>query len=402
MIKIKPILQHSSNCPYCKDILEPTDKIVWQGIHICTHFKCIKCSALIIEDLGVGHSITFPYQIDLEKGVIFGSEVARKWLGKPLLHSLQHPCENKIQIFKEVFSTHKNVVLLNCIDYLYGHCLLKLLNAQSHLEHHSNYGLIVIVPAFMRWMVPEGVAEIWTVNISLKHSQYYYTELHKFISKELLRFDEVYISQAHSHPSNFDIEKLTRVSRHKFNSEDFYITFIWREDRAWFSFLIAKLMELVNFMHFILIFQNLKVRRLFKKIHSTVPHAKFAVVGLGKKTGFPKWVEDFRVDKFDEKSEREACQIYSKSLLVIGVHGSSMLLPSGHAGMTIDLMPTRRWANLGQDILYQEDDPRLASFRYRYLPIQTGVTEIAKIASNMILGFSRFKSIMTTDKPRSL
>lgn len=402
MIKIKPVIQYTSNCPYCKNILEPTEKIVWQGIHICNHFKCVRCSALIIEDLRVGHSITYPFQVDIEKGTIFGNEVAQKWLGKPLLHSLQHPHEDKIEIFKEVFSSSKNVILLNCIDHLYGHCLLKLLNAQRHLEQHSNYGLVIIVPKFMKWMVPEGVAEVWTVDILLKHSQYYYTELDKFISKELIRFNEVYVSQAHSHPSNFNIEKFTGVSRHKFNNEDFYITFIWREDRVWFNFLLAKFMKLVNFMQFILIFQNLKVRRLFKKIYSTVPQAKFAVVGLGKRTRFSKWIEDFRVDKFDEKTEREACQIYSKSLLVIGVHGSNMLLPSGHAGMTIDLMPTRRWANLGQDILYQEDDPRLASFRYRYLPLQTGVTEIAKIASDMILGFSRFRSIMTIDKPRSI
>jgi len=47
------------------------------------------------------------------------------------------------------------------------------------------------------------------------------------------------------------------------------------------------------------------------------------------------------------------------------VHGSNMLLPSAHAGMTIDLMPDDRWGNFAQDISYQEDDVRMGSYRYR-------------------------------------
>jgi hypothetical protein len=402
MIQIKPVIQHTSSCPYCKNILKPTDKIVWQGIHICTHSKCIRCGVHFIEDLRVGHSVTYPYQVDLEKKTVFGEEVAKEWLGKPLLSSLQCPHDEKIEISKEVFKLCRSVIFLNCIDHLYGHCLLKLLNAQRHLEQHSDYGLVIIVPKFLRWMVPEGVAEVWTVDILLKHSQYYYTKLDEFITKELSRFDKIYVSRAYSHPSNFNIEKFTKVSRHSCNEEKFYITFIWREDRLWFNFILTRIMKIVNIMKIALIFQNLKVRKLFRKIYSAGPQAKFAVVGLGKRTSFPKWIEDFRVDKFEENTEREACQIYSKSLLVIGIHGSNMLLPSGHAGMTIDLMPTRRWPNFGQDILYQESDPRLASFRYRYLPLQTSITDIAKIASDMILGFSRFRSIMTIDKPRSI
>lgn len=399
MIQIKPVIQHTSSCPYCSNILKSTDKIVWQGIHVCTHSKCIKCAVDVIEDLRVGHAVTYPYQVDLERKSIFGEKAAEKWLGKPLLDSLQCPHNEKIEISKEVFKSCKSIVLLNCIDYLYGHCLLKLLNTQRHLEQHSDFGLVIIVPKFLRWMIPEGVAEVWTVDIPLKHSQYYYTQLDDFINKELSRFDKVYISQAYSHPSNFDIEKFTKCSPYSFDKQnEFYITFIWREDRPWFNFVLTQIMELTNIMNIVLIIQNFKIRKLFKKIYSNAPQAKFAVIGLGKQTRFPKWIEDFRVDRFDEKTEKEACQIYSKSLLVIGVHGSNMLLPSGHAGMTIDLMPARRWSNLSQDILYQENDPRLASFRYRYLPLQASVTEIARIALSMILGFSKFKLVMTIDK----
>jgi hypothetical protein len=65
--------------------------------------------------------------------------------------------------------------------------------------------------------------------------------------------------------------------------------------------------------------------------------------------------------------------------------------------MTLDLMPPR-WGNLAQDILYQEIDPRIASFRYRYLPIETSITALAEIASSMILKYSDFVLNMTADK----
>ncbi len=112
--------------------------------------------------------------------------------------------------------------------------------------------------------------------------------------------------------------------------------------------------------------------------------------------GDPEWIEDYRVDSFNEKIEKEICRVYSQSRLVIGLHGSNMLLPSAHAGMTIDLID-ERWGNFAQDILYQESDPRMASFRYRFLPYQTSNDTLAFIAAVMVLNWSKFKSQMTAD-----
>jgi hypothetical protein len=142
--------------------------------------------------------------------------------------------------------------------------------------------------------------------------------------------------------------------------------------------------------------QNLKIQQLFEKIRLQVPEAKFAVAGLGTKTKFPEWIEDYRVESFNEKIEKEICGLYSQSRLVIGLHGSNMLLPSAHAGMTIDLID-ERWGNFAQDILYQERDPRMATFRYRFLPYQTSNDTLAFIAAVMVLKWSKFKSQMTAD-----
>jgi hypothetical protein len=66
--------------------------------------------------------------------------------------------------------------------------------------------------------------------------------------------------------------------------------------------------------------------------------------------------------------------------------------------MTISLTPEGRWGNFATDILYQEADPRLAAFRYRYVPIETSITEIVRMASDMILKRSDFYADMTADQ----
>ncbi len=373
--------------------------ILWQGLHVCVEsYACNDCGAEIIEDLRVGHAVNYPYQIDLNKSQIFGEKTATKWLGLPLFNSLISPNNRDIKISKEVFKASERVIIINCIDFLYGHCLLKLLNAQKYLEKFPEYGLIVIVPKLIRWMVPQGIAEVWTVDISLKDAYDYYPSFHQFVCIEAERFSEVYVSRAHSHPSQFDISKFTGVAKHNFEQEELQITFIWREDRIWSSLLTQRILSKLKMSQIALMLQNWRVERLFKQIRSAIPSARFVVAGLGTKTQFPKWIEDYRVDSFNEKAEREVCEIYSASRLVIGIHGSNMLCPSGHAGMTIDLMPRDRWGNIAQDILYQEADPRLASFRYRYLPLGIKIADLAYIASSMLMKQPEVYLLMSADK----
>ncbi|RUS98509.1 hypothetical protein DSM106972_081380 [Dulcicalothrix desertica PCC 7102] len=364
---------------------------------ICAKSVCPNCDAQIIEDVKVGHGNYFHYQIDTDKSLIFGDKMGKNWLGRLLLNSLHNPQFENVKIVKEVLKKSDQVIILNCIDYLYGHCLLKLLNADKHLRENREYGVVVIVQKFMRWMVPEGVSEIWTVDIPLRKGNNYFPSLDNFIQEEIKRFNEVLLSRAYSHPDGFNITNYTRVKKHDFSQDDFRVTFIWREDRIWFHSFLQRILIKLKLTRIALPIQNWKVQRLLKKLRSQLPTtAKFTVTGLGTTTKFPNWIEDLRVEGFNEEKERFTCEIYSESRLVIGVHGSNMLLPSGHAGMTIDLMPNQRWENIIQDVLYQEKDLRLASFRYRYFPVETKPSIIANIASSMLLNFSYFNSLMAT------
>jgi hypothetical protein len=397
MIQLKPNIAFQGHCPHCDGEL-PAEQILWQGIHICAICKCINCGAEIVADLGIGQAIYTPYMVDLGKGLLFGGEAARLWFGEPLLKSLQHPNhELQIELNIDKKIRHSKVIILNCLDFLYGHALLKLLNAEAHLIENMEVGLIILVPCYLRWMVPVGVAEVWEVNISLSQAQNYYPRLDKLIKTECERFDEIYVSYAHSHPRNFDITCFSGVGKHDFSCEGYRITFIWREDRPWLlhHLWVRVGLRLGVVKRLLLKWQNHKVCCLFSSMRLTFPEANFTVAGLGTATGFPVWVDDQRVDKYDDVNERQMCKIYAESKLVIGVHGSNMLLPSAHAGMTIDLMPEDRWGNFAQDVLYQENDSRLAAYRYRYIPMGIEISALVLIATNQLSGLEWFMRAMT-------
>ena len=155
-----------------------------------------------------------------------------------------------------------------------------------------------------------------------------------------------------------------------------------------------QILETLRLTPLVLGWQNSKIRRLFSRLRHDFPDALFTVAGFGTRTDFPPWIEDKRTMGFTEDSERKMCQLYADSRLVIGAHGSNMLLPSAHAGMTLDLMPDGRWGNLAQDVLYQQGelflhDERIVSWRYRYVPLSLSVRAVNAIAKSMLMKFPR-------------
>ncbi len=400
MIKIKPGIDHKSTCPLCGNDLKPHG-LLWQGIHVCAVSECAQCHAEIIDDLPVGQARYTPCQVDKKANKLYcASSDTLAWFGLPFADSLKYPQRNvPMRMNIEKFSDRKKIVILNCIDYLYGHSLLKLLNADAHLKKNPELGVVLIIPSWLRWMAPPGLAEIWVVDLPLSQGRNYYPELDKQIQNECRRFDEIYISRAHSHPLFFDISFFTRVQKHDFKDLKFRITFIWREDRLWLrgpSSLYSNLKK----AHLLTIFtkmQRRKVTRLFNKLKIHFPHAVFTVAGMGKTAAFPRWIDDHRVKIFDEETERKMCGIYAESRLVIGVHGSNMLLPSAHAGLTIDLMPEDRWPNFSQDILYQEQDPRMSSYRYRYLPLQITSDLLSRVAVLQVQSYAMYREMMVNE-----
>ncbi len=401
MIQIHPRIEQKFTCPVCEQEME-ANKTVWQGIHAGVESECKDCQRTFYQDLKVGHSVYAPYSIDMHNFELFGQESSKDWYGIPLQKSLKNPNDCHIEFKKEIYANHNKIIILNCIDYLYGHSLLKLLNAERHLSNNPEYGLVVITPRFLEWMLPEGIAEKWVFDIPLKKGQEFFTDFNNTIQKEMKRFSEINISKAFSHPRDFDITNFTGIEKHDFQKDDFRITFIWREDRCWMnSSLFQKAVNKLNvaiLKNILLTWQKRKVIEVFSELRKRFPDARFTVAGFGNHKKFPKWIDNQIVYNFSRDTEKKLCQIYSESRVVLGVHGSNMLLPSAHASMTVDLMPDDRWGNFAQEILYQEDDVRMSSYRYRYVPINQKANFLHKIIINMILGREHFVKNMVINK----
>ena len=407
MIEIKPNFEISGEniykaFPAIKGKGLKFERLAWTGMNTCAVFSSDSSNEVVYEVLSAGHNLTRPCLVMPNANEIYLTQASLAWMGQPLLKALQNPSHEEIVIRKEILRDSKQVILLNCIDFLYGHCLLKLLNAQRHLGEHVSHGLVVIVPKFLRWMVPEGVSEIWTVEIPLSNGQRYYLALDRFISTELNRFEHVLLSESFLHPSSINISDFTKVEKHRLSTANFRISYIWREDRLWIDPLLSKLSRGFKKhipLDFGVILQGVKVKRLLCKLKQEFPNAKLTVVGLGKQYRFPDWIEDCRVNSFTVDTEKRFCEIYAQSRVVIGLHGSNMLLPSAHSGMTVNLLPDSRIGNFCQDILYHESNVRIAAFRYRFLPANLCVSYIVNTVSSMVRNYAWFSESMTMDLP---
>lgn len=385
MVQIKPLVNASAVCFGNGEKIR-TDAVCWQGIHVGAVRNDSEGSAHFFRDLPVGHSAHWSYEVDLQSRQINGPSGV-DWLSRPLFESLLDPSNKHVAVKREILRAEKNVIILNCLDVMYGHCLLKLLNASRHLEDNPERGLILLVPSFLRWLVPDGAAEVWSVALGLRAMKNFYPSIDKQIQTFCQDYESIWLSEAYSHPSRFRIEDYTRIRPHDFGANVDLVTFIWREDRLWLPAYPAKKLRKAGLQRWALAWQKRKVIKLFREIRRHFPETRFAVAGLGTTGRFPLWIEDRRTNRFDEISEKRTAQLYADSRIVIGVHGSNMLLPSGLAGMTIDLMPDDKWQCLPEDILFRETGPRMAIFSYRCISSESSPAVVAGVAGAMLRQF---------------
>jgi hypothetical protein len=396
VIEIYPHIQHQPVCPNCGGLVQ-AESVLWQGIHTCYKATCRDCQINLVADLPVANSMYYAYAVDTTNSILYGPDIAKEWFGKPLLESISNPDNADIQFTVERISSRRKVVIVNCIDFLYGHSLLRLFNVDRHLRENDDIGVVVVIQDFLKWMVPEGVAEIWSVGIPPSCAQRFYVNLDKRIREECIRFERIFLSKAYPHAQPEFIQNYTGIAPHGFDHDDFRITFIWRDDREWnttTSINVSRIGGMFKSSRQMTVSQFENLLSLFSLLRTRFPNARFTVAGLGKSRMLPDWIDDKRFDSFTVDIEKELCRIYAESRVVIGVHGSHMLLPSAHAGMTVDLMPVERWGNFAQDILYQEADSRVSTFRYRFVPIATPIDILAEMMAVQLEDYNYFKRVM--------
>ncbi|MBP8822104.1 MAG: hypothetical protein KBH07_00500 [Flavobacteriales bacterium] len=366
-------------CPACGSSKVEVRGSVWPGIHVLGVYACRACGLDFLRDLPVGFAVDHPMAIGIRDGKLYNPSNGPGWIHVPLMngHADQRPEE--VGIERVVHRHCERIVVLNALDFLYGHVLLKLYNAQYYLDHHPGLGLVVVVPRMFLWLVPEGVAEVWLVDQRLGDARNWHTGIDRFVQAQLPRYKEVYLGKGYAHPefAGMDIERFSKVAPFpldQFLERPPHITFVLREDRLWIGGPVLKLLYRVArklgrkgpLLRWFIHAQDRLVRRSIKRIRRLVPQARFAVVGLGRPGGMPPDVVDLRTLKMDTQTELAWCRQYASSQVVVGVHGSNMLLPTAHSAGCVEILPYDRYGNMVQDISVRYHN-RMQLFLYRFI-----------------------------------
>ena len=370
MIKIHPEIDFNAVCPADGEPLR-TNGVVIPGMRALADCSCEACGANYYVDLPISHTLWSPIYLNQFTATIH--DPARlNWFSEPLKEGFLEPENRHIVPTVQKFFQSDSIVLVNCLDFLYGHSLLKLLNVQRHLDQDPQLGCCVLVPQNLAHLVPAGVAEIWEFPEPLQSGRKWYSSLAKWISDELSSRKECFLSRAYSHPSNrfYNLRRFVRnlpdVSE-DLSGHSPVILFSYREDRLWGA----------NIRR-----QEINLQALYELLTVTFTEIAFVLVGFGSENNLKfrgGRIIDLRCKSFHRDRDRLWLAFMNASDCCVGVHGSNMLLPSGLAKSTVELLPRTRECNMLQDILFPPGfcDIREALLAYRFIHGNETLSDVA-------------------------
>jgi len=413
MIKIKPLEYNGIQCPGCNSTSDQIEisGLRFPGMHVFAELICKNCKNSFLFDLPIGHSLLYPVHITTE-GKPVNTNPRLKWLTNPVINGFNNPDNGSLNIRIIKKRNFEKVILLNCLDYLYGHSLLKLLNAGNYLKKFPDIGLILLIQKNFEWLIPDGTAEAWIVDCPMKAGNKWFTFLEKEIPVELNRFKEVYLGMGYSHPSFKELNISDYVKTPSYNLNNWLkttpvVTFIYREDRLIHPTKIERelyrlaegigiLKKIPLIKQFFLYRQKKFLTQYFNRLKNSIPEITIQVAGIGKKNKLGSKIVDLRKSNLKDEDELTWAKAYAQSNLVIGIHGSNMLLPTALAGGFIEILPDQRLGNITQDIVFRHD-ARTSHYLGRFTEEFISAKNLAKLTTDLLLYFPDFY-INTDDK----
>ncbi|MEM8965602.1 MAG: hypothetical protein AAGE93_04230 [Bacteroidota bacterium] len=395
MIQIKPYLPQPTGLPETlQNVL--VEDLIFTGIYTLIRLRNNATQAVYYHTLPTGHAAQFPVTFSADGKEKYYPAAAEVWMATPLINSVLRKLTIYPPIEKTVLQSYSEVVLLNCLDSCYGHVLYKIFNAQRHLDNNFGIGLILIIPHSHKWLVPSGVAEIWSVDVPLNQLSSWVSSLDDFVKNELSRFQQVYLSLAimELDLATVSIERFTGIKPplpSHWQETPKKVTFICREDRFWLSNILDQLLYLLarklrwdqRFKLYFARKQNWKFAQVAQWLKQQDASITFTAVGLGVSGSLGDLIDDQRLEKItSDETEYEWCRLYTRSHVVIGVHGSNMLLPSAFAAGFVNLLPDFKEPHKGEDV-FPPSGTAKATLE-RYFPTSISPTEVAKQALDML------------------
>jgi hypothetical protein len=389
VIPIHPKVEATVSCVKCASTSVEIHDYLFEGIHVLADCKCNTCSTQFYQTLPTGHDAQTPVAFSKDGTISRFDESARVWLARPLIDAMVKSSPYSPGIRKKTLKPLKeNVILLNCLDNCFGHSYAKLLNATELMKTFPDRSLVLLITQNFEWFVPNGVDELWIVSAGMRDMSNYIVNLQHFVKEQLklvkrcdLSVAKVYHDLARINSEPFLKTKSFDVS--KFDDLPYTITFVLREDRYWH---VNRLDDVINRTLIKLGIQKFfrgyfigRQNRLVQKTIRNLKNVQVNVVGIGVKNITPEL-------------ERQWCDTYSKSHVVVGVHGSHMLIPTSLAAGFIDILPDYKIPHLGEDIVLRHEG-RYATLLGRHINQFSSPTVVAEHISNM-LNFSKVSQLI--------
>lgn len=360
LVPLKPALSTDVTCPVCGQEQHAEGELHFQGIHILAKHNCSSCGAGFYRTLPAGHDMLFPATFGADGTHLQCDPSAYPWLITPLLRSLFKGDTIEVKPETTVQEHHDDAIILNCLDNRFGHAFAKLWNAAILNDLYPSRSIIVWVPSALRWLVPDGMSEIWSFDAPLRDMGRLITNLDTAVKQAMSRFRNVWLSPAYTHlaPDKIDLRKMLRTD--PFDLSQFAvlpptITFVLREDRFWQSsplefFLFRVAVKFKLSKRLFVWRQNTLVNKTARKIRRQLPTASFSALGMGKHGRLASFIADHRKDTLTTQDEHAWCRIYAASHVIVGVHGSSMLIPTALGAGFVEILPQYKIRHIGEDI----------------------------------------------------
>jgi len=384
-------------CLFCASVSVTLTEYVFQGIHILAKYNCSACAKSFFQTLPAGHDLDFPISFDESGKLIKTDTNATLWFVRPLLDSLFKEKKKNVTITKEVFRQTKDAIILNCLDNCFGHSFAKLWNFEILKSKHPDKSIIVFVPKRMRWLLPDSVDEVWSFDASFVTLKSLLVNLDEEVKKSLLpRFSNVFVSKSSTHlgPDKVELKAFLKTERFdlaKFSNTSPRITFVLREDRFWhqysLEFFLFKVFVKLRLAKNIFVWrQNFLVNRAVRRIKKKLTTAEFYAAGLDSTGRLSPVITDLRLKTPNAENERQWCDLYSKSHIVIGVHGSNMLIPTALAGGFIEILPRNKIKHIAEDT-FMNYGSRYTHFLGRHLDHFVSPALVSEHVTSMLKDF---------------
>jgi hypothetical protein len=399
MIRLKPFIDLRISCPSCAQEIQPADWLI-TGMHNMAEMQCSNCGNKFFSEIPVNAGSFYPGIIDVKTGARVDKMPFENWYLNGLVEAFKNKRGEVISI--EVHANRKlgerPVLILNTIDATYGHAIYELFNASYYLKK-KEFDLVILVQKHLHWLVPDGAAQVWVIDISFSKAVNWFDKLDPQIKGLLKEVKDVFICrsfvQADSH--DFNIEEFTRIRPFPLNEWDERlvnpaITFIWRTDRFWKRVLPKIVDNRYSRKFFPALLKSLKKHLQFKwilqfskKLKEQIPAVDFAIAGMDeRKPVLPDWVKDFRYPEHEDSTAKKQMERYANSHLVAGCNGSSLLLPGCLSGGVINIVPGGMWAVSAGTFPFRITDIGDTHFRYVMIPDEISIPKLVSIIVSVL------------------